>query len=48
VPHSYATTAYYDILTRGKGLQDIWLNLVALLGFSAVFFFIGARRFRFE
>lgn len=48
VPQSWATTAYYDILTRGKGLADIWLSLVMLLVFSAVFFFIGTRRFKFE
>ena len=48
VPQSYATTAYYDILTRGKDLQDIWLNLVIMLAFSAVFFFVGVSRFKFE
>lgn len=48
VPQSYATTAYYDILTRGKGLADIWLDLVVLLAFSALFFIIGVNRFKFE
>jgi len=48
VPHSWATSAYYDILTRGKGLADVWPNLLVLLGFSVVFFVIGIRRFRFE
>jgi ABC-2 type transport system permease protein len=48
VPHSWATSAYYDILTRGKGLADVWPNLLVLLGFSALFFVIGVRRFRFE
>ena len=48
VPQSWAITAYYDVLTRGKGLPDIWLNLVVLVGFSIVFFVIGVRRFKFE
>lgn len=48
VPHSWASGAYYDILMRGKGLLDIWPNLVMLLAFSAVFFFVGVRRFKFE
>jgi ABC-2 type transport system permease protein len=48
VPQSWAIMSYYDVLTRGKGLVDIWQNLVILLGFSIVFFVIGARRFKFE
>jgi ABC-2 type transport system permease protein len=48
VPQSWAITAYYDVLTRGKGLVDIWPNLLVLLGFSVVFFAIGVRRFKFE
>ena len=48
VPQSWAITAYYDVLTRGKGLADIWPNLLILLGFSVAFFVIGARRFKFE
>ena len=48
VPQSWAITAYYDVLTRGKGLVDIWPNLLVLMGFSVVFFAIGVRRFKFE
>jgi ABC-2 type transport system permease protein len=48
VPQSYATTAYYDVLTRGKDLLDIWPNLLILLAFSALFFFVGTSRFKFE
>ncbi len=48
VPHFWATEAYNDILVRGKGLGDILPGLGVLLLFSAVFFFIGQRRFRFE
>ncbi len=48
VPQSWAITAYYDVLTRGKGLVDIWPNLLIIIGFSVVFFAIGVRRFKFE
>jgi ABC-2 type transport system permease protein len=48
VPQSWAIIAYYDVLTRGKGLADIWPNLLILVGFSVVFFAIGVRRFKFE
>ena len=48
VPQSWAITAYYDVLTRGKGLVDIWPNLLVISGFSILFFVIGVRRFKFE
>lgn len=48
VPQFWATTAYYDILARGAGLLQVLPGLAALLVFTAVFFFIGVRRFRFE
>jgi len=48
VPQSWATQAYYDVIARGAGVVDILPSLGMLLLFSAVFFFIGVRRFRFE
>lgn len=48
VPHSWATSAYYDLLSRGKGLLEVLPNIGMLLVFTAVFFYIGVRRFRFE
>ncbi len=48
VPQSWATRAYYDILARGVGLAEVLPSLGMLLLFSAIFFFIGLRRFRFE
>ncbi len=47
-PQSWATTAYNSILSRGASLVDVLPNLGVLLIFSAVFFFIGVRRFKFE
>jgi ABC-2 type transport system permease protein len=48
IPHSWATTAYYDLLARGRSLVDVLPNIGMLLLFSAVFFYIGLRRFKFE
>lgn len=48
IPHSWATTAYYDLLARGRGLVDVLPNIGMLLLFSAVFFYIGLRRFKYE
>lgn len=48
VPQSWATRAYYDVIARGAGVVEILPSLGMLLVFSAVFFFIGVRRFRFE
>lgn len=48
VPQSWATQAYYDVIARGAGVVEILPSLGMLLVFSAVFFFIGVRRFRFE
>lgn len=48
VPQSYATRAYYDVIARGAGVVDILPSLGMLLVFTAVFLFIGIRRFRFE
>lgn len=48
VPQYYAVSAFSDILARGKTLVDILPYLAVLLGFTALFFIIGVRRFRFE
>ena len=48
VPQSWAIRAYYDILARGTGLVEVLPSLGMLLLFSAIFFFIGLRRFKFE
>ena len=48
VPHSWANTAYYDLLLRGKGIADIALELAVLAGFTLVFAVIGIWRFEFD
>lgn len=48
VPHYWANRAFDDLLIRGFGLQDVALELAALLGFCVLFFVIGLWRFDFE
>jgi ABC-2 type transport system permease protein len=48
VPHSWAATAYYDLLLRGKGIADIGPELAVLAGFTLVFAVIGIWRFEFD
>jgi len=48
VPQSWANATYNAILARGASLAEVLPNLGVLLVFSAVFFFIGVRRFKFE
>ena len=47
-PHFWAVTGFYDLLTRGLGLASVVDSLAALLGFSAVFFVVGAWRFEWD
>lgn len=47
-PHGWANTAFYDLLVRGRDLAGISEALLALLGFSALFFAFGVWRFDFE
>jgi ABC-2 type transport system permease protein len=48
VPQYWANRAFDDLLVRGLELQDIALELAVLLGFTILFFVIGAWRFDFE
>ncbi len=47
-PHYWAVTGFYDLLTRGQGLPEVLDSILVLLGFSAVFFAVGAWRFEWE
>ena len=48
VPQYWANQAYYGLIFRGLTLADIWINIIALLVFTLVFFVIGLWRFKFE
>jgi ABC-2 type transport system permease protein len=45
IPHTWAMTAYQDLLVRGQGLAQILPEIGVLLLFAAVFFGVGVRRF---
>ena len=47
-PHGWANVAFYDVLVRGSDLAGIGQALLALLGFTALFFAVGLWRFDFE
>jgi ABC-2 type transport system permease protein len=48
VPHHWAIQAYQDLIVRGQGLSDVTTEMLALLGFTALFFAIGLWRFEFD
>jgi len=37
IPVTYAVDALRSVLIRGWGLADIWVQLLALIGFAAIF-----------
>jgi ABC-2 type transport system permease protein len=48
VPHYWANTALDNLLVRGLGLADVSTDLLALLGFTVLFFVIGLWKFDFD
>jgi ABC-2 type transport system permease protein len=48
LPTTWAMRGMTDLVMRGEGLTGIWPEIAVLLGFAAVFFLIGVRRFRYE
>lgn len=48
VPHYWANHALTNLMVRGLGLADVTLDLLVLLGFTALFFAIGLWRFDFD
>ena len=47
-PHSWALAGYQDVIVRGLGLADVWLEAGVLGGFALVFFLFAVWRFRFQ
>ena len=44
-PLTYLNDAMRAVMIKGQSLGDVWLDLVILLGFTALFFIIGVKRF---
>src|SRR3990170_4448976 len=45
IPHTWAMTAYQDLLVRGQGLAQVLPEIGVLLLFAAIFFGLGVWRF---
>ncbi len=45
IPLTYANDALRAVMLKGAGLGAIWLDIVVLLGFTALFFGLGIRGF---
>lgn len=48
VPQYWANQVFYGLILRGETLTEVWIDIVALLGFTLVFFVIGVWRFDFD
>ena len=47
-PVAWVMDGFKTILARGLGLEAIWMPVVVLLGFAALWFTLAVWRFRFE
>lgn len=47
-PHAWGLEAYHDLLVRGMGLAQVLPKIGVLAAFAALFFAVGAWRFRYE
>jgi ABC-2 type transport system permease protein len=45
LPLTYVNDALRAVMLKGSGIGDIWIDIVVLLGFTAVFFFLGVTKF---
>ena len=45
LPLTYVNNALRAVMLKGAGVGDIWIDIVVLLGFTAVFFVVGVSQF---
>ncbi|MEW6010659.1 ABC transporter permease [Methanobacterium alkalithermotolerans] len=45
VPLTYANNALRSVMLKGAGIGDIWLEVLVLVGFTALFFALGVTKF---
>lgn len=45
VPLTYVNNALRAVMLKGAGIGDIWIEIIVLLGFTALFFALGVTRF---
>ena len=44
-PLTYLNDAMRAVMTQGKTLGDVWIDILVLLGFTLLFFILGVKRF---
>jgi ABC-2 type transport system permease protein len=45
LPLTYVNDALRAVMLKGAGVGDIWIDIVVLLGFTAIFFYLGVTQF---
>ena len=45
LPLTYVNDALRAVMLKGSSVGDIWMNILVLAGFTAVFFALGVTRF---
>ena len=45
LPLTYVNDALRAVMLKGAGVGDIWIDIVVLLGFTALFFYLGVTQF---
>jgi ABC-2 type transport system permease protein len=48
LPSTWAMQGLTEIIAYGKGLSEVWLDVVVLLILAAIYFVVGARRLRLD
>lgn len=48
LPTTWAMRGLTDLVMRGGGVGDVWLETAVLCGFALLFFIVGIGRFRYE
>ena len=45
LPLTYVNEALRAVMLKGVGIGGVWIDIVVLLGFTALFFALGVTRF---
>ncbi len=45
LPLTYVNDALRAVMLKGSGIGDIWIDIAVLLGFTAIFFYLGVTKF---
>jgi ABC-2 type transport system permease protein len=45
LPLTYVNDALRAVMLKGSGVGDIWIDIAVLLGFTALFFYLGVKKF---